>query len=361
MNSKSWLAALVVPVLTLSFPGAARAQYTTGTISGTVADAGGATLAGVTVMIRSASTGETRTYTTGTTGEYVFPALPPDNYLLTLSAAGFEQLKAQVNATSSETVTENFSLKPGSASTTIEVNDTLSLVDTNDFALETTRPADDLTYLPSATRSPSDLVSLEPGVTPMYVPNDRGALVAVSGAQTGLISAFGARARATAASLDYTDINDWEFGGFALGAQPSLDMVAETKVITGAIPAEYGIESSNIVLVTKSGTNHLHGTAYDFVQNDAFNARDYFDTTGKPTPLKQNIYGLTAGAPLWRDHTFLFGGFQKISTRGAGTTFVFPVPTSAAIAGATDPLALQLFQANVPLPQMLRPARWRRT
>ncbi|WP_158791211.1 TonB-dependent receptor [Granulicella sp. L60] len=350
MRSKFLLAAFLIPFLTLNFGVSAWAQYTTGTIAGTVTDPTGASISGVTLVLTSQSTNESRTYTTGRAGDYVFPALAPGSYVLTLNAPGFNETKALVSATTSATVTQNFSLKPGSASTIVQVDATASVLNTSGSELSTTRTPQELAYLPSFSRSPTNLVTLEPGVTPMYLPDGNGALVAVSGAQTGLISAFGSRARATAASLDYTDVNDWEFGGFALGTSPTLDMISETKVITGVFPAEYGVESSNIVLVTKSGSNHLHGSAYDYIQNNEFNARDYFDTTGKPSVLKQNIYGFTLGGPVWRDHTFLFGGLQKVSTRGAGSTFVFPVPTAAALAGATDPLALQLFQANVPLP-----------
>ncbi|MBT9332696.1 TonB-dependent receptor [Paracidobacterium acidisoli] len=327
----------------------ALAQYTTGTIAGTVTDSTGAVLPGVAVTLRSEESGQARSLTTGQAGEYVFPALPPGRYDLTLIATGFEQTKAVVTAVSSETVSQSFALRPGAQTTTIEVDAAASNLSITSPELQTSRSSVELSQLPASTRSPSDLATLEPGVTPVYL-RGGGALVAVSGAQTGLISAYGSRARATAASLDYTDITDWEFGGIALGTQPNVDMISEFNTITGPFEAEYGVEAANIVEVTKSGTNHLHGTAYDYVENDYFNARSYFDTTGKPTPLKQNNYGLNAGGPLWRNRTFLFGGFQKISTRGAGSTFTFPVPTAAALAGATDTLALQLFQKNVPLP-----------
>jgi hypothetical protein len=349
MRSRYLLAAFLIFILASGFGISAWGQYTTGTITGTVTDSTGAVLPSVTVTLKSQDTNETRKYTTGPAGDYVFPALPPGKYDLTLTAPGFEQAKAVVTATSSQTVPQNFSLKPGAEAITVEVDSSSAVLNTTGAELQTTRSTQELDFLPTPTRSPSDLVTLDPAVTPMYSPG-RGALVAVSGAQTGLISAYGSRARGTAASLDYTDITDWEFGGFALGAQPSVNMISEFKVITGAFPAEYGVEAANVVEVTKSGTNNLHGTAYDYIQNDYFNARAYFDTTGKPTPLKQNNYGASAGAPLWRDHTFLFAGFQKITTRGAGSTFTFPVPTASALAGATDPLALKLFQQNVPLP-----------
>jgi Carboxypeptidase regulatory-like domain len=349
MRSRYLLAAFLFSILAFGPGTSAWGQYTTGTLTGTVTDSTGAALPGVTVQLKNQDTSETRTYKTGAAGDYVFPALAPGKYNVTVTAPGFEQATTTVTASSSQTVPQDFSLKAGAESTTVVVDSSAAALNTTGAELQTTRSTEELSQLPTPNRSPSDLVTFVPGVTPVYSPGF-GALVAVSGAQTGFLSPYGSRARASAASLDYTDITDWEFGGIALGTQPTVDMVSEFKVIAGPFPAEYGVEAANIVEVTKSGTNNLHGTAYDYIQNDYFNARDYFDTTGKPTPIKQNNYGASAGAPLWRNRTFLFAGFQKISTRGAGSTFTFPVPTASALAGATDPLALKLFQANVPLP-----------
>lgn len=328
----------------------AHAQYTTGTITGIITDATGAMLPGVTVVLRSQDTNASRTYKTGQEGSYAFPGVVPGRYDLILTVPGFEQTNAVITATSSETISRDFSLKPGPTATTVKVDASVSNLKDVGAELQTTRLGVELSNLPVSTRSPSDLVTLDPGVTPMYTPDIRGSLVAVSGAQTGLISAYGSRARAVAVSLDYTDITDWEFGGFAHGTQPNVDMISEFKTITGPFEAEYGVEATNIIEVTKNGTNDVHGTVYDYVQNDFFNARNYFDTSGRPAPLKQNDYGATAGGPIRHNRTFLFGGFERIHTRGAGSTYTFPVPTASALAGATDLLALQLFQQNVPLP-----------
>ena len=95
--------------------------------------------------------------------------------------------------------------------------------------------------------------------------------------------------------------------------------------------AEYGVKSNaQVIMVTKSGTNYLHGTAYDFVQNDRFNARDYFDQTGKPSPNKQNIYGITAGGPIIKNRTFVFAGYEGRKTRGGSFTTLANVPSALA-------------------------------
>lgn len=336
--SVAWL--LMVP--------AGRAQYTTGTIRGTVADATGAEVPGAAVTLRNNGTGEVRRSVTAAGGDYLFPALAPGSYTLVIGATGFGEVRTVVAATSSATVTENVTVRPESQTTVVEVSGMSPEVNLADAQTTTTRDQIEIVSLPNLTRNPQGLVTLEPAVTPMYSPRGGASLVAISGAQTGQIAAYGGRGRATAYSLDYTDVNDWEFGGYALGTQPSIDMIAEQKVLTGVYPAEFGLESSNVVSITRSGGNALHGAVYDFLQNDALNARDYFDTSGKATATKQNIYGFTVGGPVWRDRTFFFGGYEKTSTRGAGTTVGLLFPNANAVAQASDPAARQLLGTLLP-------------
>ena len=324
------------------------AQYTTGTIAGEVVDATGAEVPGAAVTLTNKATGEVRRGVTAAGGGYAFPALAPGSYTLLVTATGFAEVRAVVAATSSATVTENVTVRPESQRTVVEVSGGSPEVNLTDAQQTTTRDQLEITALPNLTRNPQGLVTLEPAVTPMYSPRGGASLVAISGAQTGQIAAYGGRGRATAYSLDYTDINDWEFGGYALGTQPSIDMIAEQKVLTGVYPAEFGLESSNVVSITRSGSNALHGSAYDFIQNDALNARDYFDTSGKATATKQNIYGFNLGGPIWRDRTFFFGGYEKTTTRGAGTTVGLLFPNTNAVAQASDPTARQLLGSLLP-------------
>ena len=326
----------------------AHAQYTTGAIGGSVADATGAGVPRAAVTLRNDATGEERRSVSAADGAYVFAALTPGTYTLVVAAAGFGEVRAAVAATSGATVTENVTVRPESQSTAVEVAGASPEVNLTDAQTTTTRDQVEVTALPNLTRNPEGLVTLEPAVTPMYSPRGGASLVAIAGAQTGQIAAFGGRGRATAYSLDYTDINDWEFGGYALGTQPSIDMIAEQKVFTGVYPAEFGLESSNVVAITRSGGNALHGSVYDFIQNDALNARDYFDTSGRPTATKQNIYGFNLGGPLWRNRTFFFGGYEKTSTRGAGTTVGLLFPNTNAEAQARDPAARQLLETLLP-------------
>ena len=338
---------LLAMCLLLMVP-AVSAQYTTGTIAGHIRDATGAEVMNAAITLTSQATGEIRKGVSGPDGGYQFPALMPGSYTLVVHAVGFGEVQTSLTATSGATVTENVTVRPESQTTVVEVSGVSPEANLTDAQQTTTRDQSEILSLPNLTRNPQGLVTLEPAVTPIYSPRGGASLVAIAGAQTGQIAAYGGRGRATAYSLDYTDVNDWEFGGYALGTQPSIDMIAEQKVFTGVYPAEFGLESSNVVSITRSGSNALHGTLYDFLQNDALNARDYFDTTGKATPTKQNIYGFNLGGPLWRNHTFFFGGYEKTSTRGAGTTVALLFPNANAVAQATDPAARQLLQTLLP-------------
>ncbi|HEY2460052.1 MAG TPA: hypothetical protein VGI16_04560 [Candidatus Acidoferrum sp.] len=128
----------------------------------------------------------------------------------------------------------------------------------------------------------------------------------------------------------------------------SQDSVQEVKVITNNFDAEFGRNSgSQVQIITKSGTNQYHGSAYWYHQNNALgNARDYFDQSGNPTPIIQNQGGVTFGAPIYKDHTFFYGTWEVDRTRGAGSTTVANVLTTAQAAGITDPTTLALFKSN---------------
>ena len=345
---------MILSFLLLSVP-EARAQYTTGGVQGTIYDPAGAVVEGATVVLRNLSTNAERTLKTGRAGIYLFAALPPGTYEISVQAPGFGKSVARFGVTSSQTVTQNLHLALEGQRTTVTVQaGALAELNTSNGQLGTTRDTVELNDLPTG-RTVTQLVTLEPGVQPMYNPRG-GGLVKVSGAQTGPISANGARPESTNIELDFTDANDWEFGGFALGTEPAPDMLQEFKVLTSNVPAEYGIKSgSQIEMVTKSGTNDWHGDAYDFLQNSAFNARDYFDQTGRATPINQNNYGFAMGGPLVRNRTFLFGGWEQLKTRGGGFTDLAEVPTGLARSQATDPTIIQLIQKYLPEPNTNAP------
>lgn len=328
-----------------------RAQYTTGTVQGTLLDPAGAVTQGATVTLRSEDTNALRTFTTGADGVYVFAALPPGNYDLAVEAKDFARAATTVIVSSGATVTANINLRVAGQGNTVTVQAlSAAQFDTTDAQLSTSRNAQEVHNFPIQGLDTTTLFALEPGTQPMYS-TGRGTLVKVSGAQTGLIAANGGRPEASNVEIDFIDANDWEFGGIAVGAAPVPDFIQELNVITSNASAEYGIRSNGeIQFVTKSGTNSWHGDAYDFLKNDYFNARDYYDTTGKATRIDQNNYGFSTGGAVIKDKTFLFGGWERDKTLGGGYTDVALVPTAAALANVTDPVIATLAKTYLPLP-----------
>jgi len=336
-----------------------EAQYTVGRLEGTILDPTGAVVSGAKVTLQSHGTGATRTYVTGADGRYVFFALPAGDYELGAEAPHFAKKTEGIQILTSETTSRNLTLGVDPQLATIEVRSEMpGQLNITDAQQSTTRTDLELSSLPSSGRNMISLIHLAPGVQPMNNPRGGstfgggGSLVLVLGPQAGLFSANGGRARSASVQLDYTDANDWEYGGFALGMQSiTPEMLQEFKLLTSNFSAEYGVKSNaEVIMVSKSGTNQLHGSAYDFVQNTLFNARDYFDRSGHPTPVQSNVYGVSAGGPVIRDRTFLFAAYEGRRVRGNAFTTVANLPAEAARARASDPIIADLMNRYLPLP-----------
>lgn len=350
--------------VTLAAP-ALHAQFTVGRVEGTVLDSSGAVVVGAGVTLRSLETNASRSFVTGPLGFYVFFAVPPGKYQLSAAAPRFVARTVDIAVVTSQTITQNLTLEVGATPTTVTVlGEAPGQLDVSDPLRSTTRSAQEVANLPSLGHNMMSLVHLAPGVTPTNNPRGGstfgggGSYVIILGVQSGLVAANGGRARSSSVQLDYTDANDWEGGGFAPGMQAvAPDLLQEFKLLTSNFSAEYGVKSSaQVLMVSKSGSNRWHGTAYEFHQNDALNARDYFDKTGEPTPIKQNIWGFTMGGPLARDRFFLFGGYEGRKTRGNALTSVATVLSESARGAIADPVVQALAEEFLPLPTEPHPS-----
>lgn len=342
-SARSALFPVSLAVCCIVLPPLLCAQYTTGVVSGTALDASRTPVQNATVVLESSDTTERRTTITTSNGGYAFASVPPGQYRLTVQADGFALYATALQVFAGQTANRSVQLQLPTVGTSVsvEANDG-SALQTDTSLRGVTNTTAEVATLPNGARNIVALVSIAPGATPNFNPRG-GGFVAIGGAQAGQISANGGRAKSSSTQLDFTDANDWEWGGIALGTQPSPDMLSEFQVLTANWSAQYGVRSSSeVLMVTRSGGDALHGTAYDFVQNAAFNARDYFDTTGKPTPLVQNLYGFAAGGPLVRHRAFWFGGYERQATAGAGTTLVIRLPSDAASSSVTDSSVRQL-------------------
>lgn len=337
---------LLLLLLALGAP-TARAQYTTGTVQGAIYDPKGAVVPAATVTLRNIGTNETRTYKTGRDGIYLFSALVPGQYEISAEAPGFSKTTVQVTAAASQTLSQDLKLALAGQTTMVTVQANVVPIDTTDAQLSITSSAALVNDLPTS-HSGSGLVIYAPGVQPMYNPRG-GSLVKLSGAQTGQIASNGGRAEYANIELDFTDANDWEFGGFALGVTPYPDFIQQFNVLTSNVSAEYGIKSNGeIQMITKSGTNNWHGEADEYLQNDYFNARNFNDTTGKAARTDINNYGFDMGGPLERNKAWLFGGWHQNRNIGGGATFDASVPSPAARATATDPGIISIMNQYFP-------------
>lgn len=346
LGTRMGIRIVLLAVFVLIGTSEALAQYTTGIVTGIVKDKSGAIVAGAIVTLRTAETNGTRTYKTVDDGNYVFAAVAPGRYEISVEAQGFTKAIVSIIVYSGQTASQDLELKVATVGQTVEVTAEGGVVPTlnlNDPQKGVSRSPVEVSTLPIGTDY-NGYATLAPGA----VPTTR---IIASGSQAGNVVANGARGREVAYQLDYTDANDWEFGGRAQGRGLMLDAIQEFSVLTGNFSAQYGVKSgSQVILVTKSGTNQFHGSGADYFKNDFMNARAYLDRTGKPTPMKSNTYPFTAGGPIIKNKAFLFGGFTGTKTRGAGSTVVALVPTQAAVSAATDPVSISLMKAFLPTP-----------
>jgi Carboxypeptidase regulatory-like domain/TonB-dependent Receptor Plug Domain/TonB dependent receptor len=317
-----------------------NAQTFRGTILGTVTDTSGAAVSGATVSVKNTGTGLLRTVTTDDDGNYSAPELPIGTYSVTVEKSGFKS--GLISGISVEVSTERRAdviLQPGEVSETVEVSgDTLTQVESTSDTLGGIIESTVVTNLPVNGRDYQKLIFLVPGVTgsPDQITDSPGSF--------GVFSVNGARGRANNFLLDGTDMNDGyrndpainEAGVFGTPATIlPIEAIAELHVISN-FEAEYGRSAGGVVnIVTKSGTNDIHGTGFEFFRNNALDARNFFNQVGTPqNPFHNNQFGGALGGPIKRDKTFFFVDYEAMREKGAEASTAC-VPTAQDIATAT--------------------------
>ncbi|MGH9788252.1 MAG: carboxypeptidase regulatory-like domain-containing protein, partial [Candidatus Acidiferrales bacterium] len=325
---KTRMAALILAVVVSAL--ATSAQTFRGSVSGTVTDSTGAVVPGARVVVKNVDTGLEREAQTDDTGYYVVTELPIGNYSVTVEKEGFQ--RAVVSSVRVDVAAErrvDLALSPGALTQTTEVVGTVPLVDTTTNVLGGTIVAKQATELPISGRDFTKLLVLVPGATgsPDGITDFPGSF--------GLFSSNGSRGRSNNFLLDGTDMNDGyrnlpainEAGVFGTPATIlPLDAIAETRILSNFEP-EYGRNGGAVVnIVTKSGTNDLHGTVYWYFRNDRLNARNFFNNVGPKDRFRYNDFGASVGGPIRRNSTFFFVGYEGVRERGAITTLV-AVPT----------------------------------
>jgi hypothetical protein len=334
-----------------------------GTILGSVTDPSGAVVAGATVKARNIATGLERTTATSTDGSYTVSELPIGNYSVTVSLTGFETAvtsRVQVDVATERRVDVVF--KTGQVSDRVEVSgEDLTRIETTSSDLGGTITSETIANVPVNGRDYTKLIYLNPGVagSPDQITDSPGSL--------GTFSMNGSRGRANNFLLDGTDMNDGfrndpainEAGVFGDPATIlPIDAVAELNVISN-YGAEFGRNSGAVVnIVTKSGTNQLHGSLLEYNRTGGIGgARNFFDTEGSQDPFHNNQFGGSLGGPIIKDKTFYYVNYegQRESGAQAGLSCV---PDAAAIAQAEANAALNGRTLSQPMLNLLARNPW---
>jgi Carboxypeptidase regulatory-like domain/TonB-dependent Receptor Plug Domain len=332
------LAAACLVVCTICFaaffvfvsPSSAQTS-STGALTGTVSDPSGGVVVGATVTVTNNATGQARTATTDSSGVYTIGLLTPGNYKVTVSAAGFKGVEVpSVTVNVTETPVLNEKLEIGGQATQVTVESTAETVQTTNATVGAVVGAQEVVDLPLVSRNYTQIADLSPGV----VTNVSNAAAVGNGTQD--INVNGSRSNQNNYTMDGASITDYvsgtaaQTGSFPGIAIPNPDTIQEFKVQTSQYDAGYGRNpGANVSVITKTGGNDFHGTAFEFNRNNMFNANDFFyheseinnHQPNKPQTLKQNTFGGTLGGHIIKDKLFFFGSYQGFrQINGIGTS-----------------------------------------
>jgi hypothetical protein len=304
----TWATALIV-LLLVAIP--VFAQAPTGVILGVVKDASGGSIAGATVTVVNTETGLTRTLTTAEDGAYRFPALPVGHYSVNVERSGFKPETHEgliLNVSQEEAL--NFTLEVGAATQEVVVTGEAPQVGTTNATMGGTVDEQKMADLPLNGRNYIELTLLQPGVAHAAMAGN----IAVK-TQGTWISSDGAPVRSNNITLDGARLNNAQgstsasAGGYTLG----VDGIREYKVVTQMFGAEYGLGmGSQVVMVSRGGTNRFHGDAFDYLRNDALDARNFFDTGSFKPPLRKNNFGGSFGGPIKKDKAFFYAVYEGV-------------------------------------------------
>lgn len=339
----------IAAVCVLLCSGIAWAQGSTGTISGTARDSSGAVLPGVKVVILNEATGISRTVDTNTAGQYSAPSLSPGSYQVTATRDGFQTVvRNGIVLTVAQEEVVDLALTVGSVSQSVVVTGAAPLVETTTASLGSLVDDKTIRELPLNGRSWDQLALLQPSVV-LTSPGQTGGSAYTFG--TGKrFSVGGQRSIANSFLLDGTDVNDQSNGtpGGAAGTNLGVDTILEFKIFTNSFNAEFGHSSGSVTTaVTRSGTNDFHGTAFEYLRNSVFDARNYFDPASGPPAFRRNQFGGVLGGPIKKDKFFFFVGYEGLR-QALATSQTAIVPTALARQGTLPTGTVTVNPAVVP-------------
>lgn len=317
--------ALSLAFATLFIPNLLRADVT-GSILGVVHDRSQAVVAGARIVVVNVQTNFSQETASGADGSYRFLALPAGTYKLTATGTGFRPYTAtDIEVKVNDQLRIDITLDVGSITEQVQITANAVQVETQSTQLGDVIDSKKMLSLPLNGRSYLDLLGLQAGVVPITsgsIQQDRP----VSGYidSPGNLSVNGQRETANAFLVNGGDVSEGR--NLGAGLVPNLDSVEEFRLITNSFDAEYGKFSGAVMnAITKSGTNGIHGTVFEFLRNDKFDARGFFDPT--KAELRRNQFGYAVGGPFWKNKVFWFTDYQGTRQVKGASTGLVQLPT----------------------------------
>ena len=313
----------------------ADAQVAGATLSGTITDSSGGVVPGARVVIKNVATGVTTEVTTNSDGFYNAANLLPGEYSVTVSSKGYTiEERTGISLTVGAQQVFDLTLRVGSTKEVLVVTAEAPSIQLNSSDISAVVNETTVRELPLNGRSWTDLAELQPGVNAIHTQPDFSAGTDRGNRGFGQqLTISGARPQQNNYRLDGVSLNDYANGapGSVLGGNLGVDAIQEFSVLTSNYSAEYGKTSGGVVnAITRSGTNQIHGSVYEFLRNNKLDARNYFDDPTKATPpFKRNQFGGAIGGPILKDHTFFFADYEGIR-QSKGISTLTTVPSQAA-------------------------------
>src|ERR1700676_2941399 len=339
MNSRTveslLFAAILCLAVVISLP--LRAQVTGATLSGTITDAQGGAIPNATVSAKNVATGISTDTTTNATGTYSITNLNPADYEVSVSAPNFSTAVANVTLTVGAKQEMSLSLTVGEVQEIVRVSGAAPTVETTNSTISNNVVAAQIVELPLNGRDWASLATLQPGVVSVRT-QEQVQQIGSHARGLGLqLSIGGARPTQNSYRLNGLIINDYSSAapGSVLAQNLGVDAIEEFSVLTSSYSTEYGYTSGGVInAITRSGTNQFHGSAYEFIRNNALDAANFFENrNGLPkAAFRRNQFGASAGGPIWKDKVFIFGDYEGLrQTKGIAN--VADVPSDAARQG----------------------------
>ena len=346
------IAASIALLMGMGFYTQVSAQAVGATLSGTVTDQSGGVVPNANVAVLNAATGDTRAVSTNADGIYSAPNLIPGSYSVTVTASGFQKVvQTGLTLTVGSSQTLNLTMQVGQSTQTVEVTAEAPIVNLANAEIGALTTEAAIKELPLNGRSWSDLANLTSGVYQLHTQpglETRDRFTRGYGVQ---LSISGNRPQQNNYRVDGISINDPGNGGpgSVLGSNSGVDAIAEFSVLTTSYSTEYGRASGGIInATTKSGTNQFHGTAYEFLRNSWLDAKNFFDVPNSKIPgFRRNQFGASAGGPIIKNKTFVFGDYEGLR-QALGISTVSQVP-SVTGAAAADPKVAPYLTALFPV------------